>query len=202
MPYSPNSCTPLHLVGSSTQCSELGIFRQFETDPLDQLASRVDNRVIADGDVEFVDTAFSGCRSNVYGTNDGGRSRHSEVRQSENAYRQNFNITVGYDTDIDFARKLIKRIGSRTGGRSRFRHWVLDPIKMQGVQEFGEYGIVLRVKATTRPEAPSAETQILCAAAQSLQGAGHRTPISDRARQGLQKIRTRQRMRRWRSHPN
>ncbi|MEI9412812.1 mechanosensitive ion channel family protein [Mesorhizobium salmacidum] len=71
--------------------------------------------------------------------------------QSRDWVIDKFNITVGYDTDIEFARKLIKRIGLELAEDPEFKHWVLDPIKMQGVQEFGEYGIVLRVKAMTRP---------------------------------------------------
>lgn len=71
--------------------------------------------------------------------------------QSRDWVTDKFNITVGYDTDIDFARKLIKRIGLELAEDPEFKHWVIEPIKMQGVQEFGEYGIVLRVKATTRP---------------------------------------------------
>ncbi|RUW59658.1 mechanosensitive ion channel family protein [Mesorhizobium sp. M7A.F.Ca.US.008.03.1.1] len=71
--------------------------------------------------------------------------------QSRDWVTDKFNITVGYDTDIDFARKLIKRIGLELAEDPEFKHWVLEPIKMQGVQEFGEYGIVLRVKVTTRP---------------------------------------------------
>ncbi|MER8902484.1 mechanosensitive ion channel family protein [Mesorhizobium sp. M0772] len=71
--------------------------------------------------------------------------------QSRDWVTDKFNITVGYDTDIDFARKLIKRIGLELADDPEFKHWVIEPIKMQGVQEFGEYGIVLRVKVTTRP---------------------------------------------------
>ncbi|RUX49569.1 mechanosensitive ion channel family protein [Mesorhizobium sp. M4A.F.Ca.ET.020.02.1.1] len=71
--------------------------------------------------------------------------------QSRDWVTDKFNITVGYNTDIDFARKLIKRIGLELAEDPEFKHWVLSPIKMQGVQEFGEYGIVLRVKVTTRP---------------------------------------------------
>ncbi|RWK07400.1 mechanosensitive ion channel family protein [Mesorhizobium sp.] len=71
--------------------------------------------------------------------------------QSRDWVTDKFNITVGYDTDIDFARRLIKRIGLELAEDPEFKHWVLSPIKMQGVQEFGEYGIVLRVKVTTRP---------------------------------------------------
>ncbi|WFP62641.1 mechanosensitive ion channel family protein [Mesorhizobium sp. WSM4904] len=71
--------------------------------------------------------------------------------QSRDWVTDKFNITVGYDTDIDFARRLIKRIGLELAEDPEFKPWVLSPIKMQGVQEFGEYGIVLRVKVTTRP---------------------------------------------------
>ncbi len=71
--------------------------------------------------------------------------------QSRDWVTDKFNITVGYDTDIEFARKLIKRIGLELAEDPEFKPWVLEPIKMQGVQEFGEYGIILRVKATTRP---------------------------------------------------
>ncbi|ESX28915.1 MULTISPECIES: mechanosensitive ion channel family protein [unclassified Mesorhizobium] len=71
--------------------------------------------------------------------------------QSRDWVTDKFNITVGYDTDIDFARKLIKRIGLELAEDPEFKPWVIEPIKMQGVQEFGEYGIVLRVKVTTRP---------------------------------------------------
>ncbi|TGS09365.1 mechanosensitive ion channel family protein [Mesorhizobium sp. M2E.F.Ca.ET.209.01.1.1] len=71
--------------------------------------------------------------------------------QSRDWVTDKFNITVGYDTDIEFARKLIKRIGLELAEDPEFKNWVIEPIKMQGVQEFGEYGIVLRVKVTTRP---------------------------------------------------
>ncbi|UCI05665.1 mechanosensitive ion channel family protein [Mesorhizobium sp. B1-1-8] len=71
--------------------------------------------------------------------------------QSRDWVTDKFNITVGYDTDIDFARRLIKRIGLELAEDPEFKNWVLEPIKMQGVQEFGEYGIVLRMKVKTRP---------------------------------------------------
>ncbi|RUW04144.1 MAG: mechanosensitive ion channel family protein [Mesorhizobium sp.] len=71
--------------------------------------------------------------------------------QSRDWVTDKFNITVGYDTDIDFARKLIKRVGLELAEDPEFKPWVLEPIKMQGVQEFGEYGIVLRVKVKTIP---------------------------------------------------
>ena len=71
--------------------------------------------------------------------------------QSRDWATDKFNITVGYDTDIDAARKLIKKIGLELAADPDFAPWVIEPIKMQGVQEFGDYGIVLRMKVTTRP---------------------------------------------------
>lgn len=62
-----------------------------------------------------------------------------------------FNITVGFDTDLEQARKLIKRLGIELAEDPEFRPWVIEPIKMQGVQEFGDYGIVLRMKVTMKP---------------------------------------------------
>ena len=71
--------------------------------------------------------------------------------QSRDWATDKFNITVGYDTDIDAARKLIKKIGLELAADPEFAPWVIEPIKMQGVQEFGDYGIVLRMKVTTKP---------------------------------------------------
>lgn len=62
-----------------------------------------------------------------------------------------FNITVGFDTDLEVARKLIKRLGLELAEDPEYKPWIIEPIKLQGVQEFGEYGIVLRIKAMTRP---------------------------------------------------
>ena len=71
--------------------------------------------------------------------------------QSRDWATDTVNITVGYDTDIDFARKLIKKIGLQLAEDPEFAPWVIEPIKMQGVQDFGDYGIVLRMKVTTKP---------------------------------------------------
>ncbi len=71
--------------------------------------------------------------------------------QSRDWVIDKFNITVGYDTDLDVARKLIKKIGLELAADPEYAPWVIEPIKMQGVQEFGDYGIVLRMKVTTKP---------------------------------------------------
>jgi small-conductance mechanosensitive channel len=62
-----------------------------------------------------------------------------------------FSVTVGYDTDIDKARKLIKKIGLDLAADPEFAPHVIEPLKMQGVQKFGDYGIEIRMKMKTTP---------------------------------------------------
>ncbi len=62
-----------------------------------------------------------------------------------------FNLTVGFDTDLEAARKLIKKIGLELAADPEYAPYVIEPIKMQGVQSFGDYGIDIRMKMTTKP---------------------------------------------------
>ncbi len=60
-------------------------------------------------------------------------------------------MRVTYDTDLEKARKLIKRIGTDMMADPELGPHFLEPLKMQGVEEFDEYGIKIRVKMTARP---------------------------------------------------
>ncbi len=62
-----------------------------------------------------------------------------------------FSIKVGYETDVDQARKIVKKIGQQLAEDPEFKSSVIEPLKMQGVQNFGDYGIELRIKMKTRP---------------------------------------------------
>lgn len=62
-----------------------------------------------------------------------------------------FQIGVAYDTDLDQARKIIKNIGTELAADPELGPHILEPLKMQGVQEFGQYGIEIRCKIMTRP---------------------------------------------------
>jgi small-conductance mechanosensitive channel len=64
---------------------------------------------------------------------------------------EKFSVTVGYDTDIDKARKLIRKIGLDLAADPEFAPHVIEPLKMQGVQKFGDYGIEIRMKMKTTP---------------------------------------------------
>lgn len=60
-------------------------------------------------------------------------------------------VGVTYDTDLDLARKLIKQIGRELAQDPEFAPHIIEPLKMQGVEKFGDYAIQLRMKMTTLP---------------------------------------------------
>jgi moderate conductance mechanosensitive channel len=62
-------------------------------------------------------------------------------------------ITLGvtYDTDLDLARKLIKQVGLELAAEPEFAPLILEPLKMQGVDAFGDFAIQLRAKMMTLP---------------------------------------------------
>ncbi|HJQ60548.1 MAG TPA: mechanosensitive ion channel family protein [Vineibacter sp.] len=60
-------------------------------------------------------------------------------------------ISVPYDTDLALAKKLIKQIGKELAEIPEFKPHILQTIKMQGVDTFGDFGISIRLKMMTRP---------------------------------------------------
>jgi small-conductance mechanosensitive channel len=62
-----------------------------------------------------------------------------------------FRITVGFDTDIDKARKLTKKLGAELQEDAELGKLFIEPLKMKGVEEFADYGIVLSFAMTTVP---------------------------------------------------
>ncbi len=64
---------------------------------------------------------------------------------------EKFSINVDYSTDIDKARKIIKKIGQQFADDQEYAADIIEPLKMQGVQNFGDYGIELRLKLMTKP---------------------------------------------------
>ncbi|TBZ77042.1 mechanosensitive ion channel family protein [Rhizobium leguminosarum bv. viciae] len=62
-----------------------------------------------------------------------------------------FRVNVSYDTDIEKARKLAKKIGAELQADPELGPLFIQPLKMKGVEEFGDYGIVLSFAMTTVP---------------------------------------------------
>jgi small-conductance mechanosensitive channel len=60
-------------------------------------------------------------------------------------------VGVAYNTDLDKAKKLIKKIGAELAQDPEFAGKILEPLKMQGVEQFGDYAIQIRIKMMTRP---------------------------------------------------
>ena len=62
-------------------------------------------------------------------------------------------LTVGitYDSDLDRAKKLIKQIGLELAEEPEFKPLILEPLKMQGVDAFGDYAVQIRMKMMTLP---------------------------------------------------
>ncbi|NVP58326.1 mechanosensitive ion channel [Rhizobium sp. DBTS2] len=62
-----------------------------------------------------------------------------------------FVVTVPYDTDIEKARKIGKTIGQALLEDPELGPLFIQPLKMKGVEEFGEYGIVISFAMVTVP---------------------------------------------------
>src|SRR5829696_902020 len=60
-------------------------------------------------------------------------------------------VGVAYDSDFDKAKKLIKQIGRELAEDPEFAPNIIEPLKMQGVEQFGDYGIQIRLKMMTKP---------------------------------------------------
>jgi small-conductance mechanosensitive channel len=62
-------------------------------------------------------------------------------------------ITIGvtYDTDIEKARKVVKKIGQELAANPEYKDDILAPLKMQGVEQFGDFAIQLRMKIMMKP---------------------------------------------------
>ncbi|KAB0266881.1 mechanosensitive ion channel family protein [Microvirga brassicacearum] len=62
-------------------------------------------------------------------------------------------VTVGvaYDSDFEKAKKLIKQIGKELAEDPELAPHIIEPLKMQGVEQFSDYGIQIRLKMMTKP---------------------------------------------------
>jgi len=60
-------------------------------------------------------------------------------------------IGITYDSDLDKAKKLIKQVGKELAADPEFAPKILEPLKMQGVEQFGEFAIQIRMKMMTKP---------------------------------------------------
>jgi moderate conductance mechanosensitive channel len=60
-------------------------------------------------------------------------------------------VSVTYDTDLEKVKKLIKEIGATLKADPELGPHILETLKMQGVEQFGDYAIQIRLKMMTKP---------------------------------------------------
>ncbi|MGH6942728.1 MAG: mechanosensitive ion channel family protein, partial [Geminicoccaceae bacterium] len=60
-------------------------------------------------------------------------------------------INVPYDTDLDKAKKIVKQIGKDLQADPELAPHILETLKMQGVDQFGDFAIEIRLKIMTKP---------------------------------------------------
>jgi small-conductance mechanosensitive channel len=60
-------------------------------------------------------------------------------------------VGITYDSDLERARKLIKQIGLDLAKDPEFAPLILQPLKMQGVEHFGDFAVQIRMKMMTLP---------------------------------------------------
>jgi len=60
-------------------------------------------------------------------------------------------VGVTYDTDLAKVKKIVKDIGKQLSEDPELKPKILETLKMQGVEQFGEYAIQIRMKMMTKP---------------------------------------------------
>ena len=62
-------------------------------------------------------------------------------------------VTLGltYDTDLDKVKRIIKQIGKELLADPELGPQIIDTLKMQGVEEYGDFAIKIRLKLTCKP---------------------------------------------------
>ncbi|CAM5208035.1 hypothetical protein BTHI11S_01673 [Bosea thiooxidans] len=75
-----------------------------------------------------------------------------------------FMINVTYDSDLEKARKISKKVGQELLADPELAPDIIEPMKMQGVEQFGDYAIQLRFKMTTGPASRRASVGRRCCA--------------------------------------
>ena len=60
-------------------------------------------------------------------------------------------IGVTYDTDIDKVKRIIKQIGKDLAADPELAPHIIETLKMQGIEEYGDYAVRIRLKLTCKP---------------------------------------------------
>jgi small-conductance mechanosensitive channel len=62
-----------------------------------------------------------------------------------------FSLTLSYGNDLEQVRKTVKRVGLELAADPELGAGILEPLKMQGIEQLGDYGIEVRLKFMAKP---------------------------------------------------
>jgi moderate conductance mechanosensitive channel len=60
-------------------------------------------------------------------------------------------IGITYDSDLDKVKKIIKQVSKEITADPELAANIIEPLKMQGVEQFGDFAIQIRLKMMTKP---------------------------------------------------
>ncbi|EJC66433.1 small-conductance mechanosensitive channel [Rhizobium leguminosarum bv. viciae WSM1455] len=60
-------------------------------------------------------------------------------------------LTLNYDSDLEEVRRTIKRIGVELLEDAELGPNIIEPLKMQGIEQMADYGVQIRLKFMTKP---------------------------------------------------
>jgi len=60
-------------------------------------------------------------------------------------------VSVTYDTDLDAVKRIVKEIGKELVADEELAPNIMETLKMQGVEQFGDFAIQIRLKIMTTP---------------------------------------------------
>ena len=69
---------------------------------------------------------------------------------SRNWVVEKLSLCITYNSDVEKARKLIKKIGLELAEDPELKAITIEPLKMKGVEDFGDYGINLKLNQNQR----------------------------------------------------
>ena len=60
-------------------------------------------------------------------------------------------VSLTYDTDLDLVKKIVKQVGRDLQADPALAPHIIETLKMQGVEQFGDFAIEVRLKMMTKP---------------------------------------------------
>ena len=114
--------------------------------------------------------------------------------QSRDWVIDKLSIGITYDSDLNLAKKLIKQIGHELAKDPEFAPLIIEPLKMQGVDQLGDFAVQIRTKMMTLPgEQFVIRRAGLCDDQKGVRRERHQIRVPDRAGRGRGRTRDRRR---------